>query len=94
MALLMITNMNKSNRFKLNMIMLKRNATVVCTLIPWMTHERHYKIMVDFRRNMHSSKNRVLFMCNNASLHQIYQQIIHYNNMNVVRLTPNTTSIL
>ena len=90
----MITNMNKSNRFKLNVIMLKRNATVVCTLIHWVTHELLYKIMVDFRKNMHSSKNRVLFMCNNAPPHQIYQQIKHYNNMNVVRLTPNTTSIL
>ena len=56
----------------------------------WMTGNLHHKIMTKFNDEMRKSNQHILYVCDNASSHQVHE----YSHIKFLMLPPNATSIM
>ena len=56
----------------------------------WMTGDIHHRIMTKFNNQMRKAGHHVLYVCDNASSHQVWE----YSPIKFLRLPPNATSIV
>ena len=56
----------------------------------WMTGEIHHQIMTKLNNEMRLSNHHILYVCDNASSHQVQE----YSHIKFLMLTPNATSIM
>ena len=56
----------------------------------WMTGDIHHKIMSKFNDEMRKSNRHILYVCDNASSHQVRE----YSHIKFLMLPPNATSIM
>ena len=56
----------------------------------WMTGDIHHRIMTKFNSQMRKAGRHVLYVCNNASSHQVRE----YSHIKFLMLPPNATSIV
>ena len=106
LTLLMITNMDGSDHRKLAVIgksktprclAKKYNMQVKDMAVDWyasknawMTGDIHHKIMTKFNDEMRKSNRHILYVCDNASSHQVRE----YSHIKFLMLPPNATSIM
>ena len=105
-TLMMITNMSGSDHRKLSVIgkaktprcLQKKYKMQVKDMAvdwyasknAWMTGEIHHQIMLKLNRDMQRAGRKILYICDNASSHQVRE----YSNIKFLMLPPNATSIL
>ena len=106
LTLLMITNMDGSDHRKLAVIgkskkpwclgkkykMQVKDMAVdwYASKNAWMTGDIHHKIMTKFNDEMRKSNQHILYVCDNASSHQVRE----YSHIKFLMLPPNATSIM
>ena len=106
LTLLMITNMDGSDHRKLAVIgksktpwclgkkykMQVKDMAVdwYASKNAWMTGDIHHKIMSKFNDEMRKSNRHILYVCDNASSHQVRE----YSHIKFLMLPPNATSIM
>ena len=56
----------------------------------WMTGEIHHEIMTKLNNEMRLSNHHILYVCDNASSHQVQE----YSHIKFLMLPPNATSIM
>ena len=56
----------------------------------WMTGDIHHRIMTKFNNQMKKAGHHVLYVCDNASSHQVRE----YSHIKFLMLPPNATSIV
>ena len=56
----------------------------------WMTGEIHHQIMTKLNNEMRLSNHHILYVCDNASSHQVRE----YSHIKFLMLPPNATSIM
>ena len=56
----------------------------------WMTGEIHHQFMTKLNNEMRLSNHHILYVCDNASSHQVQE----YSHIEFLMLPPNTTSIM
>ena len=106
LTLLIITNMDGSDHRKLSVIgkaktprclqkkykMQVKDMSVdwYASKNAWMTGEIHHKIMSKLNNEMRLSNHHILYVCDNASSHQVRE----YSHIKFLMLPPNATSIM
>ena len=106
LTLLIITNMDGSDHRKLSVIgksktphclqkkykMQVKDMSVdwYASKNAWMTGEIHHQIMTKLNNEMRLSNRHILYVCNNASSHQVRE----YSHIKFLMLPPNATSIM
>ena len=106
LTLLIITNMDGSDHRKLSVIgksntlrclqkkyqMQVKDMSVdwYASKNAWMTDEIHHQIMTKLNNEMRLSNRHILYVCNNASSHQVQE----YSHIKFLMLPPNATSIM
>ena len=106
LTLLIITNMDGSDHRKLSVIgkskiphcLQKKYKMQVKDMAvdwyasknAWMTGEIHHQIMTKLNNEMRLSNRHILYVCDNASSHQVQE----YSHIKFLMLPPNTTSIM
>ena len=106
LTLLMITNMDGSDHRKLAVIgksktpwclgkkykMQVKDMAVdwYASKNAWITGDIHHKIMSKFNDEMRKSNRHILYVCDNASSHQVRE----YSHIKFLMLPPNATSIM
>ena len=106
LTLLIITNMDGSDHRKLSVIgklktprclqkkykMQVKDMSVVwyASKNAWMTGEIHHQIMTKLNNEMRLSNHHILYVCDNASSHQVRE----YSHIKFLMLPPNATSIM
>ena len=106
LALLIITNMDGSDHRKLSVIgksktpcclqkkykMQVKDMSVdwYASKNAWMTGEIHHQIMTKLNNEMRLSNRHILYVCDNASSHQVRD----YSHIKFLMLPPNATSIM
>ena len=106
LTLLMITNMDGSDHRKLAVIgkaktpqcLAKKYKMQVQDMAvdwyasknAWMTGDIHHKVMTKFNDEMRKSNRHILYVCDNASSHQVRE----YSHIKFLMLPPNATSIM
>ena len=106
LTLLIITNMDGSDHRKLSVIgksttprclqkkykMQVKDMSVdwYASKNAWMTGEIHHKIMTKLNNEMRLSNRHILYVCDNASSHQVRE----YSHIKFLMLPPNATSIM
>ena len=106
LTLLIITNKDGSNHRKLSVIgkaknnhcLQKRYKMTVNEMAVdwyasnsvWMTGDIHHRIMTKFNNQMRKAGRHVLYVCDNASSHQVQE----YSYIKFLMLSPNATSIV
>ena len=106
LTLLIITNMDGSDHRKLSVIgksktprcLQKKYKMQVKDMLvdwyasknAWMTGEIHHQIMSKLNNKMRHSNHHILYVCDNASSHQVRE----YSHIKFVMLPPNATSII
>ena len=106
LTLLIITNMDGSDHRKLSVIgkaktprclqkkykMQVKDMSVdwYASKNAWMTGEIHHKIMSKLNNEMRLSNRHILYVCDNASSHQVRE----YSHIKFLMLPPNATSIM
>ena len=106
LTLLIITNMDGSDHRKLSFIgksktprcLQKKNKMQVKDMAvdwyasknAWMTGEIHHQIMTKLNNKMRLSSHHILYVCDNASSHQVRE----YSHIKFLMLPPNATSIM
>ena len=106
LTLLLITNMDGSDHRKLAVIgkaktprcLAKKYKMQVKDMAvdwyasknAWMTGDLHHKIMTKFNDEMRKSNRHILYVCDNASSHQVRE----YSHIKFLMLPPNATSIM
>ena len=106
LTLLIITNMDGSDHRKLSVIgkskmprclqkkykMQVKDMSVdwYASKNAWMTGEIHHQIMSKLNNEMRLSNHHILYVCDNASSHQVHE----YSHIKFLMLLPNATSIM
>ena len=106
LTLLIITNMDGSDHRKLSVIgksktprclqkkykMQVKDMSVdwYASKNAWMTGEIHHQIMTELNNEMRLSNRHILYVCDNASSHQVRE----YSHIKFLMLPPNATSIM
>ena len=106
LTLLIITNMDGSDHRKLSVIgksktprclqkkykMQVKDMSVdwYASKNAWMTGEIHHQIMTKLNNEMRLSNRHILYVCDNASSHQVRE----YSHIKFLMLPPNATSIM
>ena len=106
LTLLIITNMDGSDHRKLSVIgksktprclqkkykMQVKDMSVdwYASKNAWMTGEIHHQIMTKLNNEMRLSNHHILYVCDNASSHQVRE----YSHIKFLMLPPNATSIM
>ena len=104
LTLLIITNMDGSDHRKLSVIgksktphcLQKKYKMQVMSVDwyasknAWMTGEIHHQIMTKLNNEMRLSNHHILYVCHNASSHQVRE----YSHIKFLMLPPNATSIM
>ena len=106
LTLLIITNMDGSDHRKLSVIgksktphcLQKKYKMQVKDMVvdwyasknAWMTGEIHHQIMTKLNNEMRLSNRHILYVCDNASSHQVQE----YSHIKFLMLPPNATSIM
>ena len=106
LTLLLITNMDGSDHRKLSVIgkakkkrcLAKKYKMQVKDMAvdwyasknAWMTGELHHQIMTKMNNEMRKSNRHMLYVCDNASSHQVWE----YAHIKFLMLHPNATSIM
>ena len=106
LTLLIITNMDGSDHRKLSVIgksktprcLQKKYKMQVKDMAvdwyasknAWMTGEIHHQIMTKLNNEMRLSNRHILYVCDNASSHQVQE----YSHIKFLMLPPNATSIM
>ena len=103
LTLLIITNMDGSDHRKLSVIgkshclqkkykMQVKDMSVdwYASKNAWMTGEIHHQIMSKLNNEMRLSNHHILYVCDNASSHQVRE----YSHIKFLMLPPNATSIM
>ena len=106
LTLLVITNMDGSNHRKLSVIGKAQNPHCLqkkykmtvnemtvdwyASKNAWMTEDIHHRIMTKFNNQMRKAGCHVLYVCDNASSHQVRE----YSHIKFLMLPPNATSIV
>ena len=100
LTLLIITNMDGSDHRKLSVIgksktprcLQKKYMSVdwYASKNAWMTGEIHHQIMTKLNNEMRLSNHHILYVCDNASSHQVRE----YSHIKFLMLPPNATSIM
>ena len=106
LTLLIITNMDSSDHRKLSVIgksktpccLQKKYKMQVKDMLvdwyasknAWMTGEIHHQIMTKLNNKMRLSNHHILFVCDNASSHQVRE----YSHIKFLMLPPNATSCI
>ena len=106
LTLLMITNMDGSDHRKLAVIGKSKTPRCLgkkykmqvkdmavdwyASKNAWMTGDIHHKIMSKFNDEMRKSNRHILYVCDNASSHQVCE----YSHIKFLMLPPNATSIM
>ena len=106
LTLLIITNMDGSDHRKLSVIgksktprcLQKKYKMQVKDMAvdwyasknAWMTSEIHHQIMTKLNNEMRLSNRHILYVCDNASSHQVRE----YSHIKFLMLPPNATSIM
>ena len=106
LTLLMITNMDGSDHRKLAVIGKSKTPLCLgkkykmqvkdmavdwyASKNAWMTGDIHHKIMSKFNDEMRKSNRHILYVCDNASSHQVCE----YYHIKFLMLPPNATSIM
>ena len=106
LTLLIITNMDGSDHRKLSIIdksktprcLQKKYKMQVKDMAvdwyasknAWMTGEIHHQIMTKLNNKMRLSNHHILYVCDNASSHQVQE----YSHIKFLMLPPNATSIM
>ena len=106
LKLLIITNMDGSDHRKLSVIgksktprclqkkykMQVKDMSVdwYASKNAWMTGKIHHQIMTKLNNEMRLSNRHILYVCDNASSHQVQE----YSNIKFLMLPPNATSIM
>ena len=105
-TLLVITNMDGSDHKKLSVIGKAKNPHCLqkkykmtvnemavdwyASKNAWMTGDIHHRIMTKFNNQMRKASHHVLYVCDNASSHQVQE----YSHIKFLMLPPNATSIV
>ena len=106
LTLLIITNMDGSDHRKLSVIGKAKNPHCLqkkykmtvnemavdwyASKNAWMTGDIHHRIMTKFNNQMRKAGRHVLYVCDNASSHQVRE----YFHIKFLMLPPNATSIV
>ena len=106
LTLLIITNMDGSDHRKLSVIGKAKNPQCLqkkykmtvnemavdwyASKNAWMTGDIHHRIMTKFNNQMRKAGRHVLYVCDNASSHQVRE----YSHIKFLMLPPNATSIV
>ena len=106
LTLLIITNMDGSDHRKLSVIGKAKNPHCLqkkykmtvnemavdwyASKNAWMTGDIHRRIMTKFNNQMRKAGHHVLYVCDNASSHQVQE----YSHIKFLMLPPNATSIV
>ena len=105
LTLLMITNMDGSDKRKLTAIGRAKNPRCLkkynmrpehmqvhwmATKKAWMTAAKHHEAVEQLNKDMRRQNHHVLYVCDNAACHAVKE----YSNVKMLMLPPNATSVV